>query len=785
MTRSALPASSPFIPPAGYRRATATARRRSIPWAPAEGWLGLGLLIVMGLTVGSSIDDARWVLGRDGLTDFLPWAIVMGIVFGFIGAKAGWSRKVTYTLGAVFAALIIPTIVGASLVTDHVSIHDWYVASANAAIQAYLDLALRGKALTQQYGHFLLVLGLLGWGTGLFAGYVTFALRRPGNAVLLLGILLVVNMSITIREQLQFLVMFTLAALLFLIRVNTLTEHSSWIRRRIGDPKAVAGLYFRGGVAFVMIAVLGSLFLTASASSAPLAGAWSGIDQGLINIGQQLQRYLPGGGPGTRITGVAFGSTASISGRWVTDSTPALSITVPVGDKHIYYWQAVAYDQFDLTGWSLSSSTTQPRADGEPLMTAGGDEATPTSSLVRKVTFTIHQLAYRGSTLFSPSTPATVNRSTRVTLVGGGQLLGTIDLEGDVAPYTVTAVVPRTLADDPKGLTENKLRAAGGDYPAEIRRLDLEIPSGTVGPDLQALLETTRKLSPSNLPYDIASRTAAYLRSDVFTYNTDVTGFDCGERSVVECFAHFKQGYCQHYASTMVILMRMQGIPARLVQGFLPGDRDPATGTELIRYSNSHAWVQIYFPGQGWVDFDPTGGGIAQLAPLPVGPAIEPAAPSARGSFSNVQEEKDPALPGGLPPVVSDVNGNDFAANAGSFIFIAVLLFVVVGAAVIVARRRSRSGAIQPDAAYGSVARLASRLGFGPRPTETVYEYANALADVLPMVRPELQLVAQAKVEVTYGRQDLGADRLAMLRDAQRRIRVRLLRLIFRRRRGR
>ena len=61
----------------------------------------------------------------------------------------------------------------------------------------------------------------------------------------------------------------------------------------------------------------------------------------------------------------------------------------------------------------------------------------------------------------------------------------------------------------------------------------------------------------------------------------------------------------------------MEGIPARYVQGFLPGERDAATGTELIRYSNSHAWVEVYFAGYGWITFDPTGGGVGRLTVLP------------------------------------------------------------------------------------------------------------------------------------------------------------------------
>ena len=76
---------------------------------------------------------------------------------------------------------------------------------------------------------------------------------------------------------------------------------------------------------------------------------------------------------------------------------------------------------------------------------------------------------------------------------------------------------------------------------------------------------------------------------------------------------------------------------------------------------------------------------------------------------------------------------------------------------------------------------IATRLGFGPRPNQTVYEYAGALADVLPDARPALETVARAKVESTYGRTDIAGDRLQALREAERRLRVSLLRLVFRR----
>jgi hypothetical protein len=110
-----------------------------------------------------------------------------------------------------------------------------------------------------------------------------------------------------------------------------------------------------------------------------------------------------------------------------------------------------------------------------------------------------------------------------------------------------------------------------------------------------------------------------------------------------------------------------------------------------------------------------------------------------------------------------------------------LLLSIVVGALAFAAWRRGPRGPVSADDAYGMVTRLAARFGFGPRPDQTVYEYAGALADVLPTVRPELEMVARAKVEVAYGARRLDEDRLAALREAQRRLRTNLLRLALRR----
>jgi hypothetical protein len=155
--------------------------------------------------------------------------------------------------------------------------------------------------------------------------------------------------------------------------------------------------------------------------------------------------------------------------------------------------------------------------------------------------------------------------------------------------------------------------------------------------------------------------------------------------------------------------------------------------------------------------------------------------PKPSRSASDIPErpERSDPQPGGGGAGPLQRNGGP---PAGLFIGIAILLAVIVGSIAAVAWRRSPHGPVSPNDVYGSVSRLATRLGFGPRPNQTVYEYAGALADELPMVRPELETVAQAKVEVAYGGRSLPDERLTALHAAHRRLRLQLFRLVPRRR---
>jgi len=188
---------------------SAPTERRRVSLAPDEGWLTLALTMLLAVCVAWSINDAQWVLGKVELTDFLPLVAVLGVLWGFIGGKVGWNRPLTYLLGAVVGALLVPIVVGFVLEPRAGGLGPWFRVASESAVNAYLDLAWRNKALTQEYGHFMLALGLLVWGTGMFAGYATFGRHRPVNAIVITGLLLLTNMVITPRDQIWFLVIYT------------------------------------------------------------------------------------------------------------------------------------------------------------------------------------------------------------------------------------------------------------------------------------------------------------------------------------------------------------------------------------------------------------------------------------------------------------------------------------------------------------------------------------------------------------------------------------------------
>jgi transglutaminase-like putative cysteine protease len=376
-------------------------------------------------------------------------------------------------------------------------------------------------------------------------------------------------------------------------------------------------------------------------------------------------------------------------------------------------------------------------------------------------------------------------------------LVGSSESEGDVVwfitgatDYTVTSWVP-DLDPAGAGLTQWRLRHAGTTFDAELLKRYTQ-GADLLGADSRALLieieawagghgyELDPKTGQFANEYDAADAIQAYMRdAGHFTYVSDVTDLitRCEGMTTADCFAKYRRGFCEQYATTMTMLMRLQGFPARYVEGYLAGHIDEQTRQEQITGQQRHAWVEVYFPTYGWIPFDPTGGSVGAPTELPAGQPVEPTpTPGPSASTSSDSSGRVPRL---TPFEPGQPSGGATGGGVGGQLLVPGLIagsVLLVLLFVLIRPRRRLEGA---DAVYRSVVSLASRLGYRPSPTQTVYEYTGMLAEIVPKARDPLGEVATAKVELVYGRREPTPDRLASLAQAKQVVRRALMRLAF------
>jgi len=153
-------------------------------------------------------------------------------------------------------------------------------------------------------------------------------------------------------------------------------------------------------------------------------------------------------------------------------------------------------------------------------------------------------------------------------------------------------------------------RSAGGDYPEKIREVYLQLPP--LDPRIPDLAR--RVTASADNPFDKAVTLESYLRSN-YGYTLNLTG-KLGDDPLARFLFETREGHCEYFAAAMAIMLRSIGIPSREVNGFLPGEYNDLGGDYIVRASDAHSWVEVYFPGTGWLMFDPT-----------------PAAPESAGGF--------------------------------------------------------------------------------------------------------------------------------------------------------
>lgn len=151
-----------------------------------------------------------------------------------------------------------------------------------------------------------------------------------------------------------------------------------------------------------------------------------------------------------------------------------------------------------------------------------------------------------------------------------------------------------------------RLQSPSDFFPGQVSSEYLQVPE--LDPRIRPL--TDKIVANAKTSYDRATAIETYLRTH-YGYTLQLANTKPADPISDFLFVR-RRGHCEYFSSAMAIMLRIVGIPSRVVNGFAGGEFNDITSQYVIRASDAHSWVEAYIPGEGWLAFDPTPGGSAQ-----------------------------------------------------------------------------------------------------------------------------------------------------------------------------
>jgi transglutaminase-like putative cysteine protease len=255
------------------------------------------------------------------------------------------------------------------------------------------------------------------------------------------------------------------------------------------------------------------------------------------------------------------------------------------------YVRSLSYDRYTGRGWASRSVEVLEYEPGELILEASRED----QAVLRQRVLPVGDPPGH---LYTIGIPLRVDQGTSIAWRLHEEDSGRVDLFGgilSVREYRADSIIPR--------FNEERVRASGQRYPTWIEERYLPLPS-TIPEKVLTLARDLTAVEPT--PYDRAVALERYLRTYPYTLEVPTPPID---EDITEFFLYtLREGYCDYYATTMVVLARAAGLPARLVTGYLMESDTPAGSEVAITADQAHAWVEIYFPELGWIPFEPTAG---------------------------------------------------------------------------------------------------------------------------------------------------------------------------------
>ena len=478
------------------------------------------------------------------------------------------------------------------------------------------------------------------------------------------------------------------------------------------------------------------------------------------------------------------------------------------------YWRGVALGGWDGEGWyllnpgpdlvvgrqgSLAPKAEIPRDDlpADPHrvkyvhdtfhILAGGQGPPTAFSAGELIWVSKHPVSVQGIVNL-PGSPGPPSQAVILNGVDPGVRFDTVDqvhlADNPHPPYDYTSYSATSVVD------EQSLRQAGTDYPAWVvpyRGLYYQNRiwnGGNTGQDAEiaGLALNIVQTAHATNPYDEARAIEAWLRlPGRFSYTLSPKGAPLGVRQLDYFLFRTRSGYCQDFATAMAVLLRSlpDAVPVRLVSGYAAGTYEAKSQRYVVRATDAHTWVEVFFPSAGWEPFEPTPDG--QNFPI-----TRPATPAdlngSNVTGSQQQGQLGAPIGGGPSGTIGGLGGS----ASGSFVDVGTRIGVGLIVLLLLALLLAALGVrwyLRPEDApriWRRLRFLGRELQVPVQPGDTPNEYGVKLARAVPILAPEIATLARLFTRARYGRAGLDRRDAAELHAAWDRVRRRYPGLLIR-----
>lgn len=695
-----------------------------------EGWTTLLLLLGLVLVASVGIAQSEFFPGLG----ILPWMGVTAVLLGLLISKSRFSTRTANTYAIIIGAFIIIYGVG-SILPGELPWRERVIEVVNQQV-VFLQKLIGGGTNREGFV-FVTHASMAIWIAAYTATWYTFRRPRIWRAILPSGLILlsVVYYYAGPRPMSLYMATYVLLSLLFIARTHLVAQETEWRRAAVRYDRFVTFNFLRAGLIASLLALMLSWSIPALSASAVVGdalsetrGPWRNFQDNWTRMYSALRTY-------GQTTVDPYQDTLILGGPRTVGDTPVMDIFVEQELPYVY-WQTIVYDRYTDGGW---------------YTTPGKEELHITDDGVLNTPFTVGRQVI---------TQTVVNYQPNSSLIyGAPEIIGTDrdifidareDSDGDSLVSSIRSRYVLKQGDQYEVTSRFSiadafsLRSASTTYPAWVEETYLQLPE-TITPETLALAEELT--TPYDNNFDKAIAVRDYLRSAI-AYNDQIAAPPADVDPVHYTLFVSQEGYCNYYASAMAVMLRAQGIPARIVSGYAQGSYQQEDKFYRVKASNSHTWVEVYFPDYGWIQFEPT-------ASIPIVDRPENSdggGGDAFGSFNNNLEDinrdellGEEAFDEGEGPGLDDLLPEDEDVGAASLseealwervaLWQLILGVVIVGMATgvsVFGTRYNQQVEADVSRSYGRLERWAQWLGLTIRPAHTPYERAEMLTTAVP-----------------------------------------------------